>query len=62
MSNEISRKTRLKIYALSLKLHKNKGFSPYKIAKLVNKKFGIDFCVKNIYNRITRGWIPLDNG
>ncbi len=58
MSNEISRKTRLKIYDLSLKLHKNKGFNPYKIAKTINKKFGINFCVKNIYNWINKEWIP----
>lgn len=58
MSNAISRKTRLKIYTLSLKLHRNRGFNPYKIAKIVNKKFGINFCVKNIYNWINKGWIP----
>jgi len=37
MSNKISRKTRLKIYDFSLKLHKNKGFNPYKITKAINK-------------------------
>ncbi len=59
MANEISRKTRLKIYAFSLKLHKNKGFSPYKIAKIVNKRFGINFCIKNIYGWINQGWVPF---
>lgn len=60
MSNEISRGTRLKIYDLSLKLHKNKGFSPYKITKIVNKKFGINFCVRNIYWWINQGRVPLN--
>ena len=49
----------MKIYALSLKLHKNKDFNPYKIAKIVNKKFGINPCIKSIYNWINQKQVPF---
>ena len=57
MKDEISRETMLKIYALSLKLHKNKGFNSYEIARMVNKKFRVNFCIKTIYNWINKGSI-----
>ena len=58
MINEISRKTRLELYNLPMKLYKNKEPSPYKITEVINKKYGINFCVQNIYNWINKGWIP----
>jgi len=59
MSNKISRKIRLKIYDLSLKLHKNKGLNPYEIARIINKKFRVNFCVRTIYGWVNQGWVPL---
>lgn len=55
----LSRKERLKIHDISVRLHKNKGFNPYKIVKIINRKYGVNFCVRNIYNWINKRSIPF---
>lgn len=41
-----------------MELYKSKGLNPYKIKEIIDKKYRINFCVKNIYNWINKGWTP----